>query len=153
MKAFNIEELRKQAKRRLPRAVFDFIDGGAEDELTLRGNREAFSKAKLLRKVLVDVSSVDTGTQILGAASKLPIAVAPTGALGFGWRGGDVAVAKAAARAASRSRFPRRPRRASSRWRRRRPGASGSRPISSRTASTPSACWSVRARPATTRSW
>jgi hypothetical protein len=72
MKAFNIEELRLAAKRRLPRAVFDFIDGGAEDERTLRGNREAFSKVKLLRKVLVDVSTIDTGTQILVAASKLP---------------------------------------------------------------------------------
>jgi (S)-mandelate dehydrogenase len=97
MKAFNIEELRLAAKRRLPRAVFDFIDGGAEDELTLRGNREAFSKVKFLRKVLVDVSSIDTGTSILGAQSKLPIVIAPTGAVGFGWRGGDVAVARAAA--------------------------------------------------------
>jgi (S)-mandelate dehydrogenase len=97
MKAFSIEELRLAAKRRLPRAVFDFIDGGAEDERTLRGNREAFSNVKLLRKVLVDVSAVDTGTQILGSPSKLPIAIAPTGAVGFGWRGGDVAVARAAA--------------------------------------------------------
>ena len=97
MNAFNIEELRLAAKRRLPRAVFDFIDGGAEDELTLRGNREAFSKVKLLRRVLVDVSSVDTGTSILGSPSKLPIVIAPTGAVGFGWRGGDVAVARAAA--------------------------------------------------------
>ncbi len=97
MKAFNIEELRLAAKRRLPRAVFDFIDGGAEDERTLAGNRAAFSNAKLLRRVLVGVSSVDTSTRILGSPSKLPIAIAPTGAVGFGWRGGDVAVAKAAA--------------------------------------------------------
>ncbi len=97
MRAFSIEELRQAAKRRLPRAVFDFIDGGAEDERTLRGNREAFERARFLRKVLVDVSSVDTGTTILGSASKLPIVIAPTGAVGFGWRGGDVAVARAAA--------------------------------------------------------
>ena len=97
MKAFNIEELRLAAKRRLPRAVFDFIDGGAEDELTLRGNREAFSRVKFVRKVLVDVTSIDTSTSILGTQSKLPIIIAPTGAVGFGWRGGDVAVAKAAA--------------------------------------------------------
>ena len=57
MKAFNIEELRKQAKRRLPRAVFDFIDGGAEDERTLRENRAAFESVRLLRKVLVGVSA------------------------------------------------------------------------------------------------
>ena len=96
MKAFNIEELRKQAKRRLPRAVFDFIDGGAEDERTLRENRAAYERVRLLRRVLVGVANVSTETSILGKASKLPIAVAPTGALGFGWRGGDVAVAKAA---------------------------------------------------------
>jgi (S)-mandelate dehydrogenase len=97
MRAFSIEDLRRAAKRRLPRAVFDFIDGGAEDERTLAGNRAAFSNAKLLRRVLVGVASVDTGTRILGSPSKLPIAIAPTGAVGFGWRGGDIAVAKAAA--------------------------------------------------------
>ena len=97
MKAFNIEELRLAARRRLPRAVFDFIDGGAEDERTLRGNRAAFENVRFHRRVLRDVSRVDTATSILGKAAKLPIAIAPTGALGFGWRGGDVAVAKAAA--------------------------------------------------------
>lgn len=97
MKAFNIEELRLAARRRLPRAVFDFIDGGAEDELTLRENRAAFERVCLLRKVLVGVSRVNTETSILGKVARLPIAIAPTGAVGFGWRGGDVAVAKAAA--------------------------------------------------------
>jgi len=97
MNAYSIEALRQAAKRRLPRAVFDFIDGGAEDERTLRGNREAFGKVRFLRRVLVDVSRVDTETSILGKPAKLPIAIAPTGAVGFGWRGGDVAVARAAA--------------------------------------------------------
>ncbi len=97
MKAFSIEELRLSAKRRLPRAVFDFIDGGAEDEITLRDNRAAFDRVRLLPRVLVDVSKIDTETRILGQASKLPIVIAPTGAVGFGWRGGDVAIAKAAA--------------------------------------------------------
>jgi (S)-mandelate dehydrogenase len=94
---YSIEALRLAAKRRLPRAVFDFIDGGAEDELTLRENRAAFGKVKLLRKVLVGVSQVNTETSILGTTAKLPIAIAPTGAVGFGWRGGDIAVARAAA--------------------------------------------------------
>jgi len=97
MKAHSIEALRLAARRRLPRAVFDFIDGGAEDERTLRGNSAAFEKVRLTRKVLVGVSQVSTETSILGKVSKLPIAIAPTGAVGFGWRGGDVAVAKAAA--------------------------------------------------------
>ena len=97
MNAYSIEALRLAAKRRLPRAVFDFIDGGAEDELTLRENRAAFEKVRLLRKVLVDVSQISTETSILGKTAKLPIAIAPTGAIGFGWRGGDIAVARAAA--------------------------------------------------------
>ena len=97
MNAYSIEALRKAAQRRLPRAVFDFIDGGAEDERTLRDNRAAFGRVRLLPKVLVDVSRIDTETLILGKAAKLPMAIAPTGAVGFGWRGGDVAIAKTAA--------------------------------------------------------
>jgi isopentenyl diphosphate isomerase/L-lactate dehydrogenase-like FMN-dependent dehydrogenase len=65
VKAFNIEQLRLAARRRLPRAVFDFIDGGAEDEVTLRGNRAAFEKVRLLPRVLVDVSRIETETKIL----------------------------------------------------------------------------------------
>ncbi len=97
LRAHSIEDLRGLARRRLPRAVFDFFDGGAEDEGTLRDNRAAFERVRLAPKVLVDVSKVDTRTTILGGASSLPIAVAPTGAVGFGWRGGDVAIARAAA--------------------------------------------------------
>jgi len=93
----SIEDLRGAARRRLPRAVFEFFDGGAEDELTLRANQQAFQRIRLCPRVLIDVSSVDTQTDIIGKPSKLPIAVAPTGAVGFGWHGGDVAVAKAAA--------------------------------------------------------
>ncbi len=97
MLPFSIEELRLAARRRLPRAVFDFIDGGAEDELTLRDNRAAFERVRLLPRVLRDVSAVDTATEILGEPAALPLAVAPTGAVGFGWRGGDEAIARAAA--------------------------------------------------------
>jgi (S)-mandelate dehydrogenase len=99
MKAYSIEGLRQAARRRLPRSVFDFIDGGAEDERTLRGNCAAFERVGLLRKVLVGVSGVNTETSILGKPAKLPIAISPTGAVGFGWRGGDIAVARAAAAA------------------------------------------------------
>jgi len=96
MKAFSIEELRQAAKRRLPRSVFDFIDGGAEDESTLRENRAAFERVRLVPRVLRDVSSVDTSAMILGKPAALPLVIAPTGAVGFGWRGGDEAVARAA---------------------------------------------------------
>jgi len=95
--AYSIADLRQAARRRLPRAVFDFIDGGAEDEVTLRANRAAFERVHLLPRVLVDVSAIDTQTSILGKAARLPIAIAPTGAIGFGWRGADVAIAKSAA--------------------------------------------------------
>ena len=95
-KAYSIEDLRLSAKRRLPRAIFDFFDGGAEDEITLRDNQAAYKRMRLLPKVLTDVSKMDTRTIILGQPAELPIAIAPTGAVGFGWRGGDVAIARAA---------------------------------------------------------
>jgi (S)-mandelate dehydrogenase len=94
---YSIAELRLAARRRLPRSVFDFIDGGAEDESTLRENRAAFERVRLMPRVLRDVSAVDTSTQILGKPSALPLVVAPTGTVGFGWRDGDLAIARAAA--------------------------------------------------------
>lgn len=97
--ACSIDDLRRLAQQRLPRALFDFYDGGAEDELTLRGNREAFARRALRPRVLVDVAKVDTSTTLLGAPSSLPLAIAPTGAPGFGWPGADIAIAQAAAAA------------------------------------------------------
>ena len=93
----SIEDLRCSARRRLPGAVFDFFDGGAEDEATLRENRAAFDRRRLLPRVLRGVSVIDTGTIIAGATARLPIAIAPTGAAGFGWPGADVAIARSAA--------------------------------------------------------
>lgn len=93
-----IARLRDKACARLPRGVFDFYDGGAEDEVTLNDNFDAFSRVRLLPRVLRNVSQVDMSTQLFGRSMGLPIAIAPTGAVGFGWRGGDVALAQAAAR-------------------------------------------------------
>ena len=95
-KAYSIDDLRLSAKRRLPRAIFDFFDGGAEDEVTLRDNEAAYKRVRLVPRVLTDVSVIDTSTLILGQRAELPFAIAPTGAVGFGWRGGDVAIARAA---------------------------------------------------------
>ena len=95
-KAYSIDDLRRAARRRLPRAVFDFFDGGAEDELTLRDNEAAYKRVRLLPKVLTDVEVIDTSTALLGQRAELPVAIAPTGAVGFGWRGGDIAIARAA---------------------------------------------------------
>ena len=97
--AYAIEDLRLLAQRRLPRALFDFYDGGAEDEHTLRNNRAAFARHALRPRVLVDVSQVDLQTTLLGAPATLPLAIAPTGAMGFGWPGADIAIAQAAAAA------------------------------------------------------
>lgn len=96
-RAWNIEDLRRMARGRIPRAVFDFFDGGAEDETTLAANRAAFARVRLAPKVLVDVSRVETGTEILGGRAGLPLAIAPTGASGLGWPGADIALARAAA--------------------------------------------------------
>jgi len=94
---YSIADLRALARRRLPRAVFDFYDGGAEDELTLAGNGAAYASWRLSPRVLVDVAAASTGCELLGAAAGMPAAVAPTGAAGFGFRGADLALARAAA--------------------------------------------------------
>ena len=99
LRAWNIEDLRRIAKRRLPRAVFDFFDGAAEDEITLRANRAAFERVRIAPRTLTGVDRIDTSTSILGARSSLPIAVGPTGGIGFGWPFADVGVARAAATA------------------------------------------------------
>ena len=94
--AVNIEDLRRAAKRRLPRAIFDFFDGGAEDETTLRENRAAFERVRLLPKVLVNVAQVDTSTEIFGRKSALPLAIAPTGGISAGRWGAELILARAA---------------------------------------------------------
>jgi (S)-mandelate dehydrogenase len=95
-RAVNIEDLRLLARRRLPRAIFDFFDGGAEDEVTLRGNRAAFERVRLLPKVLVDVSKVETGVELFGRPSALPLAIAPTGGISAGRYGAELILARAA---------------------------------------------------------
>ena len=82
-RAYNIEDLRALARRRVPRMVFDFYDGGAVDEVALRGNRAAFERLRFAPKVLRDVSHVDTGCEILGDAAQMPFVIAPTGGAGF----------------------------------------------------------------------
>jgi len=94
---YSIADLRLRAKKRLPKAVFDFFDGGAEDELTLKRNIAAFQEQRFLPKILNDVSKIDHQATILGQMSSMPCAIAPTGAVGFGWHRGDIAIAKAAA--------------------------------------------------------
>jgi L-lactate dehydrogenase (cytochrome) len=97
--AASVEDLRRLARRRLPRAVFDYIDGGAEDELTLGRNVEAFRATEFIPRVLRDVSDVSISTELLGRPIPSPIVVAPTGFTRLAHSQGELAVARAAARA------------------------------------------------------
>ena len=94
--AINIDDLRLIARRRLPRAIFDFFDGGAEAEATLRDNRAAFERVRLLPKVLVDVAQVDTKVRIFEKETNLPLAIAPTGGIGAGRAGAELMLAQSA---------------------------------------------------------
>lgn len=98
-RAANVEDLRRIAKRRLPAGVFDYIDGAAEDELTLRRNRAAFRRLEFRPRVLRDVSRIDPGTTLLGRTLPLPLVLAPTGSTRIAHPQGELAVARAAARA------------------------------------------------------
>ena len=77
--ALTIADLRAIAKRRTPRSVFDYTDGAAESEISLRRARELFAEMELQPSILRDVSDLDLGTDILGRRSELPFAFAPTG--------------------------------------------------------------------------
>jgi L-lactate dehydrogenase (cytochrome) len=98
-RAASIEDLRRLARRRLPAGVFDYIDGGAEDERSLRRNVEGFERLEFRPRVLRDVSDVDTSTTLLGRALPLPLVLAPTGFTRIAGPEGELAVARAAARA------------------------------------------------------
>jgi (S)-mandelate dehydrogenase len=95
-RAVNIEDLRQMARRRLPRAIFDFFDGGAEDEVTLRDNRAAFERVRLLPRVLVNVAQVDRKVDLFGSPIGLPMAIGPTGGIGAGRPGADLMLARSA---------------------------------------------------------
>lgn len=98
LRANSIEDLRLLARRRLPQSVFDFFDGGAEDELTMQANRDGFARIRLRPRILVDVAKTCTSTTIAGKTSAAPVVIAPTGASGTGWPQADLAIARAAAR-------------------------------------------------------
>lgn len=93
-----VNDLRRIAKRRLPGGVFDYIDGGAEDELALGRNASAFSDYDFVPRVLRDVSNIDTSTTVLGRTIPLPLVLSPTGFTRIAHSQGELAVARAAAR-------------------------------------------------------
>ncbi len=96
---YNIDDFRAIAKKRLPRMVFDYLDGGSDDEVTLRRNQDGFSKYQLLPRVLRDVSNIDLSTTVLGQKVDLPVLISPTGQTCMFHHSGEKAVARAAAKA------------------------------------------------------
>ena len=91
-----VEDMRLLASRRLPRAVFDFIDGAADDEATRRANRDDLAAIRLVPRYLRDVSQRSAGITILGRSAAMPLIVAPTGLASLAWPRADIAIARAA---------------------------------------------------------
>jgi L-lactate dehydrogenase (cytochrome) len=92
----SIADLRDLARRRVPRAIFDYADRGSYDEITLRRNRRDLEAIELRQRVMVDLSTSRLGTTLVGEPSALPVAIAPTGLAGAFWRDGEIAAARAA---------------------------------------------------------
>lgn len=97
--ALNVSDLRRLAERRLPRMAFDYIDGGADDEVTLRANEARLRAHRLVPDALVDIAAIDGRTQVLGGDMRLPFFISPTAASRLFHTAGECAVARAAGRA------------------------------------------------------
>jgi len=93
----NIDTYRLRAKRCLPKAVFDFVEGGSEDEASVAGNREAFARLWLRPRVHQSTTPVDLSTTLCGQPLSMPVLLAPTGGIGLFNGAGDRAAAAAAA--------------------------------------------------------
>ncbi len=92
----SIADLRKLARNRVPRAIFDYADRGSYDEITLARNRRDLEALQFRQRVMVDVSALSTATTVLGEAVAMPLAIAPTGLCGLYHRDGEIAGARAA---------------------------------------------------------
>jgi isopentenyl diphosphate isomerase/L-lactate dehydrogenase-like FMN-dependent dehydrogenase len=97
--AYNIEDLRRLARHRLPRGLFEFVDRGTEDEVAIANNRAAFERIKFAPHVLVDVSRRSQAVELFGQRYEMPLVIAPTGSAGLMWHEGEIALARAAAAA------------------------------------------------------
>jgi len=95
----SISDYRELARRRLPRQLFDYIDGGSYEEVTLAANRTDLLALRLRQRVMRDVSQTDTSVKVLGQTIKLPLALAPIGLAGLMARRGEVQAARAAEKA------------------------------------------------------
>ncbi|MGT2466996.1 alpha-hydroxy acid oxidase [Mesorhizobium atlanticum] len=93
----SVEDFRQLARRRLPKSVFEFVDGGAGQELTLRDNRVGFERIRLLPRVLTDVSRPDLTTTLWSRTYPTPLVISPMGSCALVRPGADIAIATAAA--------------------------------------------------------
>jgi (S)-mandelate dehydrogenase len=96
--ALNIADLRDLARRRVPGFVFEYVEGGAEDESTLRGNREAFERLRFIPQTLIDTSSRQQRCELLAQSANAPLVIAPTGLNGLLHADADITLARAAAK-------------------------------------------------------
>jgi L-lactate dehydrogenase (cytochrome) len=94
-----VEDYREAARRRLPRFLFDYIDGGAGAEQTLAANIADLAQVRLKQRVLANVEDLSLETEWFGRRVGLPVVLAPVGMTGMFWRRGEAAVARAAAAA------------------------------------------------------
>jgi (S)-mandelate dehydrogenase len=95
----NVADARRAAQRRLPRGLFEYVDRGTEDEISIAANRRRLDAIQLAPTVLVDVSRRSQKAEILGHAQPSPLVIAPTAVAGLLWRDGEIELAKAAAAA------------------------------------------------------
>jgi L-lactate dehydrogenase (cytochrome) len=92
----HIEDLRRIARRRIPRAIFDYVDSGSYDEITLRANRSELDAVRFRQRVLIDTSKRMMESVLLGEKLSMPVAIAPTGLTGLVHGNGEIHAAKAA---------------------------------------------------------
>jgi L-lactate dehydrogenase (cytochrome) len=93
----SVEDLRELAKRRIPRAIFDYADGGAYEERTMRRNSADLDALSFRQRVMIDVSNISLATSIVGTAASMPLGIAPTGLAGLFHADGEILGARAAA--------------------------------------------------------
>jgi (S)-mandelate dehydrogenase len=98
-KPVNVEDYRILAQRRLPKIIFDYLEGGADDEIGMKHNREVFERYRLMPRRLVDVSKRDTDIELFGRHQAVPFMIGPTGLNAALWPKGDILLARAAEKA------------------------------------------------------
>ena len=93
---YNTAEFRRAAKRRLPRWLFEYIDGATEDEIAVRNNRDAIERIRILPRAPLDVSNRSLKSDLFGRQIEMPLIVAPTGGAGLMWYEAELGIARAA---------------------------------------------------------